>query len=195
MPSTTAARNDSQQPENNEIQVCVILIIKENDSHMLFEYEEGFVKKLGQFKKRYGLYWNKTECYWQFDTKHQEDIKNMLINMNIKFIIDDCRIDKIRIPCAMIVHKGPASFIYFNPPNNSLDDLLTCKYPSESLGVKYIPNCRPQYNCVKLNRKYRTYITDDESLKILERLILLSKSQYLIDDRNIKHRNVKLEQY
>lgn len=95
----------------------VLLVVKDNVSSILFEYDSQFIKELSSHKD-YNLAWNKVKNQWQFTTTHLDDIITLLEKYKIDFLLDDRRkISAIKPAVLMVIQKDHSSimFEFFSP--------------------------------------------------------------------------------
>lgn len=91
----------------------VLLVVKDNVSSILFEYDSQFVKELSSHKADYNLSWNKVKNHWQFTTTYFEDIIKLLEKCKIDFLLDDRRqISSIKPSVLMVIQKEQSSIMF-----------------------------------------------------------------------------------
>lgn len=70
---------------------CVIMVIRNQLSYLIFEYESKFVTDLSKNKQDLQICWSKENRRWEFATENLSKINEFLFSSNIEFLQDDRR--------------------------------------------------------------------------------------------------------
>lgn len=97
---------------------CIVVVIRNQLSYLIFEYESEFIKQLSKRKADLNISWNKENSRWEFATQNLLAINDFLFSSNIQFIQDDRRKGAKVSACALLVIGEKQASLLFEYDSN-----------------------------------------------------------------------------